>query len=209
MNKRATSLVVITVIVIGMVCLGGVHLRERQRKREVTTKFIYSNAGLVIGDLQSVIFSEDASAENIERALKLLVECRSPTSYLSLMKCRLSDRAVGHLSRMVWLKKLSLSWTSVTDADVLSLGSLRSLESLTLIDCPITDTGLSALRSFSALRSLTVDGTKVTEQGLHELQQHIPSLDVRETIEQMRRVDVARRSERERRRRTLENGPEK
>ena len=209
MNKRATSLVVIAVIVIGVVCLGTVHVRERQRQRDVTTKFIYSNAGLVIGDLQSVMFSEDASAENIERALKLLVECRSPTSYISLMRCRLSDGCVSHLSRMVWLKVVSLSWTNVTDADLLMLGSLRNLESLDLIDCPITDTGLSALRSFSALRSLTVDGTKVTEQGLHELQQHIPSLDVRETIEQMRRVDVARRSERERRRRTLENGPEK
>ncbi len=74
-----------------------------------------------------------------------------------------------HVGRLRKLERLTLSDTTVTDADVQHLAGLSSLQSLGLSDTPITDAGLVQLGGLRGLRGLYLNNTRITNAGLGHL----------------------------------------
>lgn len=73
---------------------------------------------------------------------------------------------VGRLDR---LQGLSISSSSVTDADLANIEGLKNLRELYLFRTRITDAGLANLKGLSKLNRLHVYGAEVTDAGLVSL----------------------------------------
>jgi hypothetical protein len=69
-----------------------------------------------------------------------------PLRYLSLQQCRLSEQGLRQLTDMKTLEGLDLTWTAISDADILRLSALTSLRTLRL-DCVkyVTPAGVEKL----------------------------------------------------------------
>jgi len=106
---------------------------------------------------------------------------------LDLIRPKVTDAYIAHLSGLQSLKSLSVSSVVVTDKGAVvsleitdegfaHLSKLTSLERLTLHGAKITDEGLQHLEHLRSLRWLDLQGCKVTEQGLQQLKKKLPAL---------------------------------
>lgn len=85
-------------------------------------------------------------------------------------------------------KRVDLSHTKVTDADLAHLSALTELEYLDLYDTMIGDAGLENLKGLTKLNFVMLKQTNVTVAGAARLRQALPNC---ETISHSRRAPVA------------------
>lgn len=82
-----------------------------------------------------------------------------------------SDAALAnqHLQSLRPLRTLSLQYSPVTDAGLVSLRSLTQLAALDLDSTRVTGVGLEHLRGMTRLRWLSLRGTEVSDEGIENL----------------------------------------
>jgi hypothetical protein len=92
---------------------------------------------------------------------------------------RTGDGSLGPLRSLPNVRRVVLSYTSITDAGLETLGAMTQLEELDISNNNrITDTGLANLRGLVNLQRLDVRSTKVTDAGITELRRTLPRLIV-------------------------------
>ena len=87
---------------------------------------------------------------------------------LTLLQARVTDSDLPSLSRLP-LRKLCLSYTSVSDDGLKHLVPLSKLDALHLEKTSVSDAGLKQLATMESLRNLNLSKTKITKSGLKEL----------------------------------------
>ena len=88
---------------------------------------------------------------------------------LSLSYASITDAELGHLKGLSNLENLWLERTNVTDAGLVHLKGLTKLETLNLDGTKITDAGLAHLKGVTNLKTLSLERTKITGGGLVHL----------------------------------------
>ncbi len=80
-----------------------------------------------------------------------------------------TDEDVVAITRLPWLRRLSLHRTAVTDRSAKYVAKLRHLEALSFQGTKITDEGLAELTELTQLKSLSLKETAITDAGLEQL----------------------------------------
>jgi hypothetical protein len=103
---------------------------------------------------------------------------RSPAT-LRLSWSRVSDAGLLHVGSFKTLKNLMLAGTKISDSGLAHLAALQELESLDLCECAgISDAGLVHLKGMSKLKRLCLAQTAITDQGIRQLKAALPDLKV-------------------------------
>jgi Leucine-rich repeat (LRR) protein len=89
-----------------------------------------------------------------------------------------TDELMDPISRLHYLKSVSLSSPNLSNAGVLRLARLPNLTTLMLNGERITDDSLQGLASFPHLQRLTVSNTQVTAAGIAALRRRRPDLEI-------------------------------
>lgn len=80
-----------------------------------------------------------------------------------------ADEDVAAITRLPWLRRLSLHRTSVTDKSAVLVSKLKHLEALSFQGTQLTDEGLGELSKLKKLKSLSLKSTAITDAGLEQL----------------------------------------
>ena len=89
-----------------------------------------------------------------------------------------ADRDVAAITKLPWLRRLSLHRTAVTDKSANYVAKLTELEALSYQATKLTDAGLAKLSNLKKLKSLSLKHTKVTNVGA----EHLSGLTKLETL---------------------------
>jgi internalin A len=81
---------------------------------------------------------------------------------------RISDVGLQHLKRL-YLTKLDLGWTAITDAGLRDVAELKSVEELDIARTRVGDLGVAELKRLPNLAVLYAHGTQVTDAVLNDL----------------------------------------
>lgn len=104
---------------------------------------------------------------------------------LNLSNTSLEDGDLARIRREIeektvlqWtsLRKLDLSYTSISDEGLYALKSLNQLENLNLSGTAIQGDGLTYIQGFSSLNEINLNESHVTNEGLRSLQ-NLPALE--------------------------------
>ncbi len=101
---------------------------------------------------------------------------------LDIGQAEVTDRSLApNLKGIVHLKKLNLSFNTISDQGTLGLGSIKSLEELYLVNCQhVGDKTLGFLKGSKELRTIDVNGCSgVTPQGTQLLKKFLPNCEIR------------------------------
>jgi single-stranded DNA-specific DHH superfamily exonuclease len=132
------------------------------------------HAGENLGKL-AVTLPDTVTDEDLEK-MKALDQL-GPV-WLQLRGRQITGRGLASLTRLEYLRGLTLWGTSITDDDLVHLGAFVDLEVLNL-DCNlITDKGLKQISALQRLRSVSLRGNPITAQGVMKLQAARPDLVV-------------------------------
>lgn len=127
------------------------------------------------GGLRSVIFEEETvSTQALEAILK-----STEIEILSMSGTTVGNAEVQKIANLPNLKVLLLGGTKVTDEGLVHLNSLSNLQRLGLGETQITDEGLKHLEGLSNLTVLGIGDTKVTDAGVKAFQTAVPKCEVR------------------------------
>ncbi|MEM8864571.1 MAG: hypothetical protein AAGF31_03390 [Planctomycetota bacterium] len=99
---------------------------------------------------------------------------------VAISEMNLSSDGFKHLASLAKLKRLDVSGTKCTDADIRHLAGLKSLEELVLSDSAVTDASIPTLVKLPNLRWIDLSSTRVTPAGLRRLRRAQPDLHVNE-----------------------------
>ena len=78
----------------------------------------------------------------------------------------LSGEGIGHLAKLIKLKRLKLNGCRITDDDLGQLASLPNLESLELRNATFSGTGFAGLNCLSKLEQLELEGSNITDEAI-------------------------------------------
>jgi Leucine Rich Repeat (LRR) protein len=111
---------------------------------------------------------------------RLLEHCGRLSSLrkLNLSYATVTDAGLVHLQNLSNLETIDLRGTKITDAGLQHLGGLQQLQWLDLGGTAVTDAGLAHLRRLIQLRQLSLDGTQVTDSGVEALAQSLPNCEI-------------------------------
>jgi Leucine-rich repeat (LRR) protein len=102
--------------------------------------------------------------------------------YLGLRGNNITDAGLVHLKGLTNLTGLYLGETKVTDAGLEHLKGMTKMSYLRLHTVAVTDAGLEHLRGTKELRRLDLWDTKVTQVGTARLREHLPQLELIDTL---------------------------
>ncbi len=100
---------------------------------------------------------------------------------LDIGQAEVTDRTLAlNLKGVTHLKKLNLSFNTISDQGTQVLGSIKSLEELYLVNCQgVGDQTLFFLKANKALNILDVNGCGVTSKGAQSLKKLLPNCEIR------------------------------
>jgi Leucine Rich Repeat (LRR) protein len=136
------------------------YLKLRELKAEVTAEKNGLGKSVVSIDLSLV--------RDVTPALRLAADLPS-VERLSLVGASLHPEDLQQLQKMLSLRWLDLSNTTITDADLAFLEFTPRLEFLLLWSTGITDGGLQHIARLARLQKLDLSGTKISDNGLDRL----------------------------------------
>lgn len=97
---------------------------------------------------------------------------------LTLNGTKVTDAGLAKIKGLASLKKLYAVDTKLTDAALANIKELKGLEVLSLVGTGVTDAGLDQLKDLKELKELYLYGTKVTPEGIKKLQAAHPKLKI-------------------------------
>lgn len=95
----------------------------------------------------------------------------------------LSAKGIKALQGLHNLNNLYLSFTHISDAEVVAIAKIASLEGLSLWGCPVTDASVEELAKLKSLKRLIVIATAISESGLERLRLALPNCEVVSKLE--------------------------
>jgi len=88
---------------------------------------------------------------------------------INLEHCHISDKEVGMLRRLPWVRSVYLGGNPITDNALIDITDLQNLETLSLFGTNITDDGLDNLSEIKGLAALDIHNSAITDEGLRKL----------------------------------------
>ena len=80
-----------------------------------------------------------------------------------------ADEDVAAITRLPWIRRLSLHRTQVTDKAAAFVASLKQLEALSFEATGLTDDGMASLAELTELKELSLNNLRLTDKGLKHL----------------------------------------
>jgi hypothetical protein len=94
---------------------------------------------------------------------------------LHLPGSRITDGGLAHVGKVQQLVRLDVHGTDVGDAGLTHLAGMPSLKWLFLSETRVTDAGMESLGRLPQLCIVDLDGTAVADAGLRRLREHFPN----------------------------------
>lgn len=95
----------------------------------------------------------------------------------------ISTRGFEALQGLKTLNILALSFTHISDVEVVAIAKITSLEGLSLRGCPVTDASVEELAKLKTLKRLIVVETAISESGLERLRLALPGCEIVSKLE--------------------------
>ena len=104
----------------------------------------------------------------------------SPFNLSDTIPARITDAELRWMSRLVWLRRLSLTDSDLGDSGLSGLSDLPRLETLDLSMTRVTDAAVERLAAMKGLRTVNLVNTKLSAAAVKRLRRLRPDLEVNE-----------------------------
>ena len=138
------------------------------------------NAGVNVLPLSNVVNALSVNMINVTHSSDTLwsqiARLNAQVYFLDASGPLTVNEDIRYISKLIHLRKLNLSYTSITDSFIVQLDSLQELSSLNIIGTKISDKGLEGLTKLKKLQHLYIFRTNVNPINLEKIKKLIPGV---------------------------------
>ena len=158
-------------------------LGKRLSKPSKTQIDVASKTGALVTTLSekhTMIRAEFSSGPSLidDRAVGALSGIQNNISHLDLSRTKITNSAIGNVTKMKHLTWLGLRNTAVDDQAVKKLTNLQFLRYLNLSGTKISDRAIKDLSQMKDLEEIYLWNSEVTENGVESLRKALPNAKV-------------------------------
>ena len=158
-------------------------LGKRLSKPSKTQIEVASKTGALVTPLSvkhNMIRAEFSSGPNLikDEAVRALSGIQNNISHLDLSRTKVTNSAIGNVSKMKHLTWLGLRNTEINDLAVKKIKNLQFLRYLNLSGTKVTDGAIEDLAQMKDLEEIYLWNSKISEKGCESLRSALPNTKV-------------------------------